>query len=760
MKSLKMLALVAFSNVRAQAFLSFVFCAAASYAAQPVDLAWDPSPDAGVSHYRVHYGTASGHYGQSTNAGVATTLTVQGLSEGLTYYFAVTAVGTNQLESEFSNEVNYTVPVPGNTAPTLTSIPTQTILEDGALSAVSFTVGDNETAPGSLTVTGSSSDTGLVPNGNIVFGGSGANRTVAVTPVANAFGSVAIVVTVSDGDLSTNTTFNLNISGVNDAPGFDPIANREVIQGSGPQTVTVTGIHSGAANESQTLSLAAISSNPSLVSHPAVTYSSPSGTGSLVFTPASGETGSATISVRVTDDAGTANGGNDTALRSFVVTVANAPNVAPTLNNINDVTITQAEGEPGLSLGVLGSGNRLWVVSAGGAPQSQVVALSGIGTGGESGQVVTVTASSSNPALLPDPSVSYSSPSSTGTLTLNPSVGSTGSAVVTVTVQDDGGGSNITRKSFSVTVNGPANTPPTVGSLADRTMNEDVSSGQLGVSVSDAQTSASSLQVSARSGNPVLISDAGLVFSGTGSSRSLTIHPRPDQSGKALITVRVTDGGGAVTHRAFWATVNPVNDAPTLVAPSDVVLSGTGIQVMELIGLGAGPLEVGQTLSVVASSSNPSVVAHPEVMYQSPDSLANLQLSPVEGASGTATITVTVRDDGGTARGGQDTLRRTFTVTSGTPIAAAAVLPDSDAVAVGAALGMTGPILQLTRDASGIHLSWDDATGPYRIQRNSNPGLGQPWETLNVPLEAAGGTIRTARVTPSASMEFFRLVRQ
>ena len=77
---------------------------------QPVTLAWDPSPDAGVGAYEVHYGTESGLYVSSTNAGLATSVTVQGLSPEETYCFAVRAIGTNQLASIFSNEIVYTVP--------------------------------------------------------------------------------------------------------------------------------------------------------------------------------------------------------------------------------------------------------------------------------------------------------------------------------------------------------------------------------------------------------------------------------------------------------------------------------------------------------------------------------------------------------------------------------------------------------------------------------------------------------------------------
>jgi hypothetical protein len=75
-----------------------------------VKLAWDPSPDAGVAGYRVHYGIASGFYTDLTNAGPSTNIVVKGLTPAETYYFTATAVGTNMLESDFSNEISYTVP--------------------------------------------------------------------------------------------------------------------------------------------------------------------------------------------------------------------------------------------------------------------------------------------------------------------------------------------------------------------------------------------------------------------------------------------------------------------------------------------------------------------------------------------------------------------------------------------------------------------------------------------------------------------------
>src|SRR6185503_11325948 len=64
----------------------------------------------------------------------------------------------------------------GNTLPTITAIGDHVTAEDTPTGAISFTVGDTETPAGSLAVSGTSSNTTLVPNGNVVFGGSGASR--------------------------------------------------------------------------------------------------------------------------------------------------------------------------------------------------------------------------------------------------------------------------------------------------------------------------------------------------------------------------------------------------------------------------------------------------------------------------------------------------------------------------------------------------------------------------------------------------------
>jgi subtilisin-like proprotein convertase family protein len=212
----------------------------------------------------------------------------------------------------------------GPQAPTITSISDDVIDEDSATGALSFTIGDADTPVQSLSVSGSSSNPALVPNGNIVFGGSGSNRTVTVTPAANANGSATITVNVSDGTATTTDTFVLTVNAVNDAPRLDSIASLIIPRDAALQTVALSGISSGPVNELQVLTVSAVSSNPGLIPNPTVSYSSPDSTGSLGFTPVAEASGSAVITVTVQDDGGTLDR-HDTAAQIFTVTVLSPP---------------------------------------------------------------------------------------------------------------------------------------------------------------------------------------------------------------------------------------------------------------------------------------------------------------------------------------------------------------------------------------------------------------------------------------------------
>ncbi len=96
-----------------------------------------------------------------------------------------------------------------NNPPSITP-PDSIILAAGTTSAaLNAVVDDADSGPNPLVLTATSSDTALLPNANIVIGGTGASRTVSVTPVAWGAGLAVVTLSVSDGITNTEATFNV-----------------------------------------------------------------------------------------------------------------------------------------------------------------------------------------------------------------------------------------------------------------------------------------------------------------------------------------------------------------------------------------------------------------------------------------------------------------------------------------------------------------------------------------------------------------------
>jgi len=138
-------------------------------------------------------------------------------------YSGVTTIVLTVMNGTASAKTSFTLTVNGK--PTISSIANQEIGMSKATSALSFTVGDALTTPASLTVTGASSNTSLVPTANIALTRADAgNCTVTVTPMVAKSGTTTITLTVKDGGgLTATTSFVLKVDPIA-APTFSPAA--------------------------------------------------------------------------------------------------------------------------------------------------------------------------------------------------------------------------------------------------------------------------------------------------------------------------------------------------------------------------------------------------------------------------------------------------------------------------------------------------------------------------------------------------------
>ena len=106
-----------------------------------------------------------------------------------------------------------------NDPPTITGISNQTIEEDHSTAAIVFTIDDPENPPVNLNVSVFVDAAGgfLLPPGSIALSGSGAERTITVTPAQNQFGQATVTVTVTDQDgAAASTSFVVTVTSVID----------------------------------------------------------------------------------------------------------------------------------------------------------------------------------------------------------------------------------------------------------------------------------------------------------------------------------------------------------------------------------------------------------------------------------------------------------------------------------------------------------------------------------------------------------------
>ncbi len=430
--------------------------------------------------------------------------------------------------------------------PVVSDIANPTIYEDAVLAPVAFTITDADVGA-AFNVSATSSNQTLVPNANLTLGGSGSSRTISAVPLANQFGSTDITITVDDCTQRTTETFTLTVAPVNDAPSLVIPAGAgggnfaiNVTAGSGLQTRSAfaTSLSAGPANESAQAVRTTVISN----SNPALFLNQPTfdATGTLTFTPGYAA-GTANITLRASDDGGTANGGIDVGpTNTFTITVLSAVPVVTILSEFGRTNVTadlgvkvdSSYGAPLLANGLIVAPTSLGSPLLLDSPGVLIFPCASL----KLGVINQVTAT----GLTPNTSYSYR-----GYATNSIGTGYFG-AIAQFTTTNVNAPPSIT----------PPNDDPWLGLIF-----EDSTGGPYTITLNDADPGAV-LTLTAVSLDPALLPTGNIVLGGSGKNRTLSLTPSPDQSGSAQIELTVSDGIASQSLRVV-ATVRSVNDAPS-----------------------------------------------------------------------------------------------------------------------------------------------------------------------------------------------------
>ena len=197
-----------------------------SVLAADVTLEWDPNSEPDIAGYKIYYGLESGNYTTTINVGNFTTCVISDLDSGQTYYFAATAYNNDGYESDYSNEVSYTVPS-GNQPPVANAGSDQTVAEEVTvtLNGSSSTDPDDGIASYQWTQTGGTSVT--------LSGSTTVNATFTAPIVGSGGAALTFQLTVTDtGGLQSTDICIVNVTWQNEAPVANAGTDQTVTEGA------------------------------------------------------------------------------------------------------------------------------------------------------------------------------------------------------------------------------------------------------------------------------------------------------------------------------------------------------------------------------------------------------------------------------------------------------------------------------------------------------------------------------------------------
>jgi hypothetical protein len=673
--------------------------------------------------------------------------------------------------------------LPVNHPPALSALSTSaaTIQEDGlATATVIISDPDGAADVNGAQLSASSSNTGLISSSGVLFGGTGANRSIAFRPAAhqNGFATLTIVATDPGGFSSASQKFDLTVVPVEDSPSISvtrsdgdntPWKDRGVPgrieadedaspvpdgkRSSGLIEVVVSDPETGV----DSLAVTGKSNNQNLVPDANIVISATGGTRTVSISPVANRSGDALITLEVKDGAGR------TTTDQFVVRIL-PKNDAPTINNpVPTGVLSVAENAP-----------------------LQSISLSGITAGPEEGgqatnpnipaQTLTITARANDKGTNPDDhrntliqstsgdvlevtpsSLTASTSPLSSILRFRPIEGKNGVSTIRITVRDNnaaGGDPVSTTVSFDVEIS-EFNSPPTIfipSSFLDKVYLPNTDTGVIPITIEDAETPASQLTLSFSSSNPTLVPNTPETFqeTGSGANRGVIIRPVPDLFGTANVTIVVTDKGRAdgtdvkTASQVIRVTVS-AGQAPSISnIPNMAIQKNTDTPIINFTVNDAQT--PANQLTVTATSSFQQLVPDGNIQFGGTGANRAMIIRPAPDRSGQTIIRVTVRDTDTPANTSFDEF--TLTVLGAPPtisdIADRVNLPQG---------GSTGTIQFQVNDAETFPglLTITATSANKTIVPDANIFLGgnDQNRTVNVVLAAneTGSSVITLRVT-------------
>lgn len=521
----------------------------------------------------------------------------------------------------------------------------------------------NDTDVDGQTLTISTTPVNNVAHGTLTLS---ANGNFTYTPTTDFTGTDTFTYQVSDGTATATGTVTITVTGAVNNP---PIAQGDSYNVNEDAPLSISVENGVLANDTDadagTTLTAVVASQPA---HGTLTMNT---NGSFTYTPNSNYTGPDSFTYQASDGTATSN--------AIVVSI--------TVNPVNDAPVAVAD-----SYRVV--------------PDTLLTVTAANGVLKNDSDVDSTNLTATLVATTTHGTLNFSA---NGSFTYQPTNGFTGTDSFTYTVRDDADPAGISQ---AITVELVVNTAPVAHDDAYST-SEDTpfTINAPGVLTNDAD----------QNGDPLTSGIVEQPAHGTvtlNPNGSFTYTPNADFNGTDTFRYQVNDGVSSSTPATVTITVNAVNDSPERTAGTISTISveadsanttavSLGLTALTY-GPGGGSDEAAQVVAYKITNI-PSFVqvfqvdGTTQVNADDTLTLAELQglmYKTVAGATGGGSITWTVKDDGGTANGGIDTLTENLTITVG--------VNDQPARTAGDATPIT--VNEDSNNATAITLGLDDLT--------------------------------------------------